>query len=60
MKRTTKYALLAASTLAVAATAQAQYTYGDLLVGFTGGSQDFIYDLGQVSSLHVGETWITK
>jgi hypothetical protein len=57
MKRTTKYALLAASVLAVAATAQAQYTYGDLLVGFTGGSQDFIYDLGQVSSLTLGETW---
>jgi hypothetical protein len=57
MKQTTKYALLAASALAVAASAQAQYVNGDLLVGFTGGSQDFIYDIGQASSLTLGHTW---
>jgi len=58
MRKTTKCALLAASALAVAATAQAQnYNYGDLLVGFTGGSQDFILDLGQASSLTLGEKW---
>jgi hypothetical protein len=58
MKQTTKYALLAASALAVAATAQAgQYLNGDLLVGFSGGTSDFIYDLGQVTSLSLGQTW---
>jgi hypothetical protein len=57
MRKTPKYALLLASALAVAASAQAQYVNGDLLLGFTGGSQDFIYDLGQASSLTVGETW---
>ncbi|MEI6782135.1 MAG: PEP-CTERM sorting domain-containing protein [Verrucomicrobiota bacterium] len=57
MKRTRPYALLAAAALALAASAQAQYVNGDLLVGFTGGSQDFIYDLGQASSLTLGQTW---
>jgi hypothetical protein len=57
MRKTPKYALLLASALAVAASAQAQYVNGDLLVGFTGGSQDFIYDLGQISSLTFGRTW---
>ena len=57
MKRTTQYALLAASAIALAASAQAQYVNGDLLVGFTGGSQDFIYDLGQFSTLTLGKTW---
>jgi hypothetical protein len=57
MRKTPKYALLLASALAVAASAQAQYVNGDLLVGFTGGSQDFIYDLGQASSLSLGQTW---
>jgi hypothetical protein len=57
MRKTPKYALLLASALAVAASAQAQYVNGDLLVGFTGGSQDFIYDLGQASSLTLGRTW---
>jgi len=58
MKKTTKYALLVASALAVASSAQAQYIYGDLLAGFTGGSgNDTIVDLGQVSSLTLGETW---
>ena len=58
MKQTTKYALLAASALAVAASAQAgQYVNGDLLLGFSGGTSDFIYDLGQASSLTLGQTW---
>jgi hypothetical protein len=57
MKKTSKLALLAAAALAVAASAQAQYTEGDLLVGFSGGTSDFIYDLGQVSSLTQGQTW---
>lgn len=58
MKRTTKYALLAASALAVAASAQAAYRNGDLLAGFTGvGTTDFIYDLGPSSSLSQGQTW---
>jgi hypothetical protein len=56
MKQTSKYALVAAAALAAAASAQA-YTQGDLLVGFDGGSSDFIYDLGQFSSLTAGETW---
>ena len=56
MRKTPKYALLLASALAVASSAQA-YVNGDLLVGFTGGSQDFIYDLGQASSLTLGQTW---
>ena len=56
MKNTLKYPLLAAAALAVASSAQA-YTNGDLLVGFTGGSSDFIYDLGSVSSLTDGKTW---
>ena len=57
MKKTTKYALLAASAFAAAASAQAQYVNGDLLIGFTGGTSDFIYDLGQASSLSVSQTW---
>jgi hypothetical protein len=56
MKNTLKYPLLAAAALAVASSAQA-YTNGDLLVGFTGGSSDFIYDLGPHSSLTSGQTW---
>jgi hypothetical protein len=57
MKQTTKYALLAASAFAAAASAQAQYVNGDLLIGFTGGTSDFIYDLGQASSLTLNQTW---
>lgn len=57
MRKTSKYALLAASALAVVASAQAQYVNGDLLVGFSGGTSDFIYDLGQVGSLYDGKTW---
>jgi hypothetical protein len=55
MKNTLKYPMLAAA-LAVASSAQA-YPNGDLLVGFTGGSSDFIYALGGVSALTPGQTW---
>jgi hypothetical protein len=46
---------LAAVALAAATSAQA-YNDGDLYVGFSGGpgGTDFIYDLGQASSLQVG------
>jgi PEP-CTERM motif len=58
MKNKSKYALMLASALVVAASAQAaQYANGDLLLGFSGGSQDFVYDLGPVSSLTTGQTW---
>jgi len=58
MKTKLKMALLSGACLAMAASAQAQnYVNGDLLVGFTGGGTDFIYDLGQFSSLSVGQTW---
>jgi hypothetical protein len=58
MNKTLKHALLTASALAVAASGQAgQYLSGDLLVGFAGGTSDYIYDLGQVGSLYQGETW---
>jgi hypothetical protein len=54
-----KAALLAALGLAGVSAAQAQtYTAGDLLVGFTTSSgSDLIYDLGQASALHNGETF---
>ncbi len=57
MRKTPKYALLLASALAAGASAQAQYVNGNLLVGFTGLSSDFIYDLGNVSLLSQGKTW---
>jgi len=56
MKNTLKLALVVASALAVTASTQAAYN-GDLLVGFTGGSSDFIYDLGLRTGLTSGETW---
>jgi hypothetical protein len=58
MQRITKYALLMASALAAAVSAQAaQYNNGDLLAGFGGGTLDFIFDLGPVTSLSQGQTW---
>ncbi len=57
MRKTFKYALLAASALAGAASAQAGYVNGDLIVGFTGGASDFLYDLGPRSALYQGKTW---
>lgn len=52
-----KVMLSAAAALGVAVSAQAQYVNGDLLLGFTGGTSDFILDLGPYSSLTVGQTW---
>ena len=38
--------------------AQAQYSSGDLVVGFTSGAgNDLVYDLGKVSNFTDGETW---
>jgi hypothetical protein len=58
MKTKSRIALVATAALTFAASAQAQnYVNGDLLLGFSGGASDFIYDLGQFSSLFQGETW---
>jgi hypothetical protein len=57
MKNMTKAALFAAAALAAVSPAHA-YTTGDLILGFTsGGGNDYITDLGQVSSLFNGESW---
>ena len=59
MKRSIKTALSAVVALTAAASAQA-YVNGDLLAGFTGTGvdyTDFIFDLGQATSLYDGETW---
>jgi hypothetical protein len=57
MNNITKAMLSAVAALGVAVPVQAQYVNGDLLVGFTGGSSDFILDLGQFSTLTLGQTW---
>jgi hypothetical protein len=57
MKDLSKIVLSAVAALGVAASAHAQYVNGDLLVGFTGGTSDFIYDLGSYSSLALGQSW---
>lgn len=47
----------AAATL-MASAAYAQYSSGDLVVGFTSGSgNDLVYDLGKYSTFTDGETW---
>ena len=57
MKKQVRTVLLAAALAAAASTQAATYT-GDLLIGFTSQSgNDFIYDLGQASSLFSGETF---
>jgi hypothetical protein len=57
MKKQIRAVLLAAALAAAASTQAATYS-GDLLVGFTSQSgNDFIYDLGQASSLFSGETF---
>jgi len=57
MKNTIKAALLVAAAMAAVSPARA-YTSGDLILGFTsGGGNDYITDLGQVSSLFNGESW---
>ncbi len=49
-------AAITALALAAASSVQA-YNYGDLLVGFDGGSTDFVLDLGKFSGLTLGQTW---
>jgi hypothetical protein len=57
MKKQIRAVLLAAALAAAGSTQAATYS-GDLLVGFTSQSgNDFIYDLGQASSLFSGETF---
>jgi hypothetical protein len=57
MKKQVRAVLLAAALVSVGSLQAATYT-GDLLIGFTSQSgNDFIYDLGQVSSLFSGETF---
>jgi hypothetical protein len=57
MKKQIRAVLLGAALAATAQTHAATYT-GDLLLGFTSQSgNDFIYDLGQASSLFSGETF---
>jgi len=57
MKNTFKIALTTALALGAVAPSAKAYVQGDLLVGFDGGSSDFIYDLGAFSTLSQGETW---
>jgi hypothetical protein len=57
MKNTLKFALAAVAALGVVASAQAQIPSGDLLLGFSGGANDYIQDIGNVSTLFQGETW---
>src|ERR1017187_441324 len=59
MKHLLKNLLIATATVAVAASAQAQYHNGDLLLGFTqaGAANDYILDLGSLASLSDGQTW---
>ncbi len=58
MNKQIRAVLLAAAVLAGAASAPAATYTGDLLVGFTSqGGNDFIFDLGQASSLTSGETF---
>jgi hypothetical protein len=57
MNTSRKVVLSAMAALGLALPAQAAYVNGDLLVGFTGGSSDFIVDLGPLSSLALGNTW---
>ena len=59
MKNKLKIALFSTACLLAAwsAPAQTNYVNGDLLVGFDGGTNDLIYDLGQFSALTLGETW---
>src|SRR5262252_5556328 len=56
MKNSIKLAVLAAA-LGAATSTQAAYTSRDLLVGFTDGSTDHIFDIGGASGLFNGETW---
>jgi hypothetical protein len=57
MKNRLTIALLA--TTAVVAIPAHAYTSGDLLVGFgqAGAANDYVYDVGSLSSITVGQTW---
>ncbi len=57
MKHIKTAVLSTAAALGMAASAQAQYVNGDLLVGFSGGASDFILDLGPYSSFTPNKTW---
>jgi hypothetical protein len=58
MKKQVRAVLMAAAILAAAGSTQAATYTGDLLVGFTSQTgNDFIYDLGQTSSLTSGQTF---
>lgn len=58
MNKSTRLFLLTVAAAAVTSSVRA-YTDGDLLVGFTspGATNDAIVDIGNVNSLHPGETW---
>lgn len=55
MNRISKLAFVAVSALVITSSSQAGN--GELIVGFTGGSSDFLYDLGAYTSLVSGMTW---
>jgi PEP-CTERM motif len=60
MKKSSLLIPLTVAAVAVTSSVQAAYTSGDLLVGFTdkgGAANDFIFDVGPLSSLTSGETW---
>src|SRR5437763_13561434 len=59
MKRSIRITLQTSTALILmTVAAQAQYSSGDLVVGFTSGAgNDLIYDLGKVSNFTDGETW---
>lgn len=59
MKRSILITLQSSAALALmTAAAQAQYSTGDFVVGFTSGSgNDVVYDLGRVSNFTDGQSW---
>lgn len=57
MKHIISMALTTALVMAAAGLQAQQYLNGDLLVGFSGGSSDFIFNLGQSAQLTLGQTW---
>lgn len=59
MKKRIPLLLLTVAAAAVTSSVQATYVSGDLLVGFTyqGAPNDFIFDVGGLSSLYNGESW---
>ncbi len=57
MRNSIKLAIGAAGLMAVTVAQAANYAPGDLLVGFDGGANNLVYDLGQASSLTSGQSW---